>query len=182
MKAERLQLVGMERARYFFPTAICAYLAGLCLILIVTSAFLASLQNSVAVAAAGVFGLLVTGGLGLVFWNAQRRDLQYTSVRTDADPEANYEAVRAAMLATGWQIVREEPPRRLDAQTSALLLEVGERITVRFRGAEVLVASICDPSVGFSLVGRRHCAEHRALVRNAVLHGMTPAVANEEAH
>jgi hypothetical protein len=32
-----------------------------------------------------------------------------------------------------------------------------------------LVASICDPSVGFSLVGRRRCAEHRALVRSAVL-------------
>jgi hypothetical protein len=33
----------------------------------------------------------------------------------------------------------------------------------------VMVASICDPSVGFSLVGRRRCAEHRGLVRSAVL-------------
>jgi hypothetical protein len=95
-------------------------------------------------------------------------------VPTDADPEENYQAVRAAVLAAGWQIVREDPLRRLDAQTSALLLAVGERITVRFRGSEVLVASICDPSVGFSLVGRRHCAEHRVLVRNAVLDRAMP--------
>jgi hypothetical protein len=46
---------------------------------------------------------------------------------------------------------------------------VGERVAVRFRGSDVLVASICDPSVGFSLVGRRHCQEHRDIVRTAVL-------------
>jgi hypothetical protein len=64
--------------------------------------------------------------------------------------------------------VREDAPWRLDAETSVSLLDAGERIAVRFRGSDVLVASICDPRVGFSLVGRRHCAEHRELVRQAV--------------
>jgi hypothetical protein len=49
-----------------------------------------------------------------------------------------------------------------------LLLKDGERVTVLFRGGTVLVASICDPRVGFSLSGRRHCLAHRALVLGAL--------------
>jgi hypothetical protein len=32
-----------------------------------------------------------------------------------------------------------------------------------------LIASICDPSIGFSLAGRRHCADHREFLRQVVL-------------
>jgi hypothetical protein len=169
MNAERMELVGVDRARYFVPTAICGSLAVLCVALILTSAFLASLQDAVAVSAAGVFGLLLSGGLGLIFWRAQRRDLQYLRVATSSDAPANFEAVRSAAQRAGWRILREDPARRLDAQTPLSLLDVGERVQVQFRDSEVLIASICDPSVGFSLVGRRHCAEHRELVRQAVL-------------
>ena len=168
MKTERLQLVGFDRARYFMPTAICVYLGVLCSVLVITSAFLANLQNSVAVAAAGVFGLILSGGLGWLFWSAQRRDLNYTRIATCADAAANHAAVRAAIAAAGWTILRDEPARRLDARASVLLLNEGERVTVQFRDGEVLVACICDPSVGFSLAGRRHCAEHRERVRRAV--------------
>ena len=59
--------------------------------------------------------------------------------------------------------------RTLLAQTSGALLDVGERVAVRFRDSDVLVASICDPSIGFSLAGRRHCADHREYVRQVVL-------------
>jgi hypothetical protein len=169
MTTERLQLAGADRARYFVPTAICAYLAILCVVLTVTSAFLAQAQNAVAVAAAGVFGLLMTGGLGLLFWRAQRRDLQFVQVKTAADATSNFAAVRCAATQAGWRIVREDPARRLDAETSATQMNGGERVAVQFRGNEVLVASICAPSVGFSLVGRRHCAENRELVRQSVL-------------
>jgi hypothetical protein len=126
IKAERLQLRGLDRARYFMPTAICAYLFALCCVLIITSAFLANPQNAIAVAAAGVFGLVLSGGLGWAFWHAQRRDLQYTRVAA-ADAAAGYAAVRGAMLAAGWRIMRDEPGYRLDAQASALLLNEGER-------------------------------------------------------
>jgi hypothetical protein len=169
MTTERLELVGADRARYFVPTAICAYLAILCVVLIITSAFLAHAQNAVAVAAAGVFGLMMTGGLGLLFWRAQRRDLQFVQVKTAADAPSNFAAVRCAATQAGWRIVREDPARRLDAETSATQMDGGERVAVQFRGNEVLVASICAPSVGFSLVGRRHCAENRELVRQSVL-------------
>jgi hypothetical protein len=166
---ERLQLVGWDRARYFMPTVICLYLTALCLVLVVTSAFLANLQNAVAVAAAGLFGFLLSGGMGLVLWSAQRRDLRYVTVETLADAAANFDIVQAAALGAGWRIVRAEPGRRLEARTSVLLLDEGERVAVQFRGRDVLVASICDPSVGFSLVGRRHCLEHRELIRRAVV-------------
>ena len=169
MTTERLELLGADRARYFVPTAICAYLAILCLVLIITSFFLAHPQNAVAVAAAGVFGLMMTGGLGLLFWRAQRRDLQFVQVQTAADAPANFAAVRCAATRAGWRIVREETALRLDAETSASMMDGGERVAVQFRGNEVLVASICAPSVGFSLVGRRHCAENRELVRQSVL-------------
>ncbi|MDB6083557.1 MAG: hypothetical protein JWN43_1438 [Gammaproteobacteria bacterium] len=127
------------------------------------------MQDAVAVTVAGIFGLLLTGGLGFVFWRAQRRDLQYLRVATAADAPSNFAAVRNAAKLAGWRIVREEAARRLDAETSASLLEVGERVAVRFCGSDVLVASICDPGVGFSLVGRRHCSQHRELVRRAVV-------------
>jgi hypothetical protein len=44
-----------------------------------------------------------------------------------------------------------------------------ERVAAQFRGTEVLIASICDPSIGFSLAGRRHCVDHREFVRQVVL-------------
>jgi hypothetical protein len=168
MKVERLQLVGLDRARYFMPTAICLYLGVVCSVLVITSAFLVHLQNAVAVAATGVFGLLLSCGLGCAFWTAQRRELQFIRVPTGAAAEANYAAVRAAMQSAGWRIVREEPARRLEAQASVLLLDEGERITVQFRDGDVLIACICDPGVGFSLAGRRHCAAHRDHLRRAL--------------
>jgi hypothetical protein len=150
------------------PTAICCYLGVLCSVLVLTSPFLVHLQNAVAVAAAGVFGLVLSGALGGLFWRAQRRDLQYTRVTTSNEAPVNYAAVRQAIIAAGWTLVRDEPARRLEARAAVLLLNEGERVTVEFRDSDVLVVSICDPSVGFSLAGRRHCAEHRALVLGAV--------------
>jgi hypothetical protein len=169
MTAERLQLAGLDRARYFMPTAICLYLGTLCSVLILISPFLVHLQNSVAVAAAGVFGLGMSAALGGVFWKLQRRDLAYTEVATPNDASANYAAVRAAVRRAGWTVVRDDPAQRLEARVPVLLLEDGERVTVLFRGGNVLVASICDPSVGFSLSGRRHCLAHRTLVLDALV-------------
>ena len=168
MKAERLQLAGLDRARYFMPTAICLYLGTICSVLILTAPFLVHMQNSVAVAVAGVFGLVLSMALGAVFWRLQRRDLAYVEMATGNDATANYAAVRAAVSGAGWTVVRDEPARRREARVSVLLLKEGERVTVLFRGSSVLVASICDPSIGFSLSGRRHCLEHRALVLDAV--------------
>jgi hypothetical protein len=171
--AGAMQLVGLDRARYFAPTVICVYLSAICLVLIVTSLFLVSLQDAVAVTAAGVFGVLLSGGLGLLFWRAQRRDLMYETISTPSDAHSNFRWVLAEARAAGWRILWEEPARQIDAQACGSLLDVGERIAVQFRDHDVLVASICDPSVGFSLVGRRNCREHRALVRRAVLAGAT---------
>ncbi len=172
MVAQRMQLAGLDRARYFMPTVICVYLCTLCLMLIVTSAFLVSVQNAVAVTAAGVFGLLLSGALGYLFWNVQRRDLLYLRVATGFDATRNFESVRTAAMRAGWRIVSEEPARRLDAQTRVTLLEVGERVSVQFREHDVLIASICDPGVGFSLTGRQHCSENRELVRQALTAGV----------
>ena len=169
MSAEHMRLSGMDRLRYFVPTAICIYLAALCAVLIITSAFLVSLQNAVAVTAAGLFGLLLSCGLGLLFWRAQRRDLEFLQVATSSDPQSNFETVRSAVLRAGWRILSEEPGRELDAQTAGALLDIGERVAIRFRGSQVFIASICDPSIGFSLAGRRHCAAHREFIRAAVL-------------
>jgi hypothetical protein len=169
MNAQRMELTGVDRLRYFVPTAICIYLSALCAVLIITSAFIVSAQNAVAVAVAGSFGLLTSGGLGLVFWRAQRRDLQFLRIATSSDAQSNFEAVRSAVERAGWSLLVQDPGRRLVAQTSGALLDVGERVAVQFCDRDVLVASICDPSIGFSLAGRRHCADHREFVRQAVL-------------
>jgi regulator of protease activity HflC (stomatin/prohibitin superfamily) len=164
-----MELTGVDRLRYFVPTAICIYLAALCAVLIVTSAFIVSLSNAVAVTVAGSFGLSMSGGLGLIFWHAQRRDLQFSRITTSSDAQSNFEAVRSAADRAGWRLLVLDPGRRLVAQTSGVLLDVGERVAVQFRDRDVLVASICDPSIGFSLAGRRHCADHREFVRQVVL-------------
>jgi len=171
MSAERMELTGLDRLRYFVPTAICIYLAALCVVLIVTSAFIVSLANAVAVTVAGSFGLLMSAGLGLTFWQAQRRDLQFVRIITSSDAQSNFEAVRSAADRAGWRLLVQDSGRGLVAQTSGALLDVGERVAVQFRDGDVLVASICDPSIGFSLAGRRHCADHREFVRHVVLSG-----------
>jgi len=169
MSMERMKLTGVDRLRYFVPTAICLYLAGVCVVLIVTSAFIVSRQNAIAITVAGLYGLVLSGGLGLIFWLAQRRDLRFLRIPTAADAESNFEAVRAAADRAGWRILVQDPGRRFVAQTSGRLLGVGERVVVQFCDSDVLVASICDPSIGFSLTGRRHCASHREFVRQAVV-------------
>ena len=168
MNTERMQLSGVDRLRYFIPTAICVYLAAICAVLTVTAAFISSRQNAVAATVAGLYGVLLSGGLGWVFWRAQRRDLQFVRISTSSDAESNFAAVRAAVDRAGWRILTQDPGRRLVAQTSGALLHVGERVAVQFRESDVLVASICDPSIGFSLAGRRHCAAHREFVRQVV--------------
>jgi hypothetical protein len=169
MGVERMKLTGVDRLRYFVPTAICFYLAGVCAVLIVTSAFIVSRQNAIAIAVAGLYGLILSGGLGLIFWLAQRRDLRFLRITTASDAQSNFAAVRTAADRAGWRILLQDPGHRFVAQTSDPLLGVGERVVVQFCDSDVLVASICDPSIGFSLTGRRHCAGHREFVRQAVL-------------
>jgi hypothetical protein len=168
MQPERLQLAGIERAKYFAPVAICGYLAALCLALIVTSPFLVNMHDAIAITAAGVFGLLASAGLGAIFLRSQLRELRYMVVPTLSDPIANFEAVGRLAQSSGWQVTSEEPGRRLQARTSGSILSEGEIVAVQFRQHDVLVASICDPGVGFSLVGRSRCIQNRELVRLAV--------------
>lgn len=168
MHAERLQLAGLERAKYFAPVAICGYLAALCVALIITSAFLDNMRDAIAITAAGLFGLMVSGGLGAAILRSQLRELNYTVIRTQSNPQANFDAVARLALDSDWHIIVQEPGRRLRARTRGSILTEGEIVSVQFRQGDVLVASICDPGVGFSLVGRRRCVQNRELVRQAV--------------
>ena len=165
---ERLKLAGLERAKYFAPVAICGYLAALCIALIITSAFVENMRDAVAITAAGIFGLLMSGALGAAFLKVQLRELRYTTVATQADALTNFHAVGALVRSSGWHISSEVPGRCLEARTSGSILTEGEIVAVQFRGNDVLVASICDPGVGFSLVGRRRCVANREAVRVAV--------------
>ncbi|HVW69877.1 MAG TPA: hypothetical protein VHB68_12940 [Steroidobacteraceae bacterium] len=168
MHAERLQLAGMERAKYFAPVAICGYLAGLCVALIITSAFLDNVRDAIAITAAGIFGLMVSGGLGAAILHSQLRQLSYTVIATNGSPLANFNAVEHLARDSGWQIVAQEAGRLLRARTRGSILTEGEIVSVQFRQHDVLVASICDPAVGFSLVGRRRCVQYREQIRQAV--------------
>jgi hypothetical protein len=163
-----LHLNTADRVRYFAPIAFCAFLAALCLALIITSAFLTTVHDALAIAAAGAFGLLVCAALGATFLRVQLRNLRYLSIPTSLTPLASFEAVRRLMQRSGWHIVDSEPGRRIEARTSDSLLHHGEIVAVEFQPHEVLIASISDPSVGFSLVGQRRCESNMALVRRAV--------------
>jgi len=165
---ERLKLVGLERAKYFAPVAICVYLAGLCVALIITSAFVENMRDVIAITAAGIFGLLLSGSLGAAILSVQLRELSYVRVQTRSGADENFQAVGRLAQSSGWHVTCEVPGRCLEARTSGSILTEGEIVAVKFRGSEVLVASICDPGVGFSLVGRRRCLQNREAVRLAV--------------
>jgi hypothetical protein len=171
MRPERLKLAGVERVKYFAPVAICVYLAVLCVALMITSAFLENMHDAVAITAAGLFGLLVSGALGAVILRVQLRELRYVVVPTHADPQHNFEVVGRLVESSGWHVTANEPGRCLEARTPGSVLSEGEIVAVRFHQHDVLVASICDPAVGFSLVGRRRCTQNRELVRLAVSAG-----------
>jgi hypothetical protein len=134
------------------------------------------MKDAIAITAAGIFGLLVSGGLGAAILRVQLRELRYIVVPTHADPEVNFEAVGRLAQTSGWHVTANEPGRCLEARTQGSVLTEGEIVAVRFRQHDVLVASICDPGVGFSLVGRRRCTENRERVRLAVSEGKPATV------
>ena len=168
MQAERLHLAGFERMKYFAPVAICGYLAALCVALIITSAFLDNIRDALAITAAGVFGLLISGGLGAAILRVQLKELRYVVVPTHAGADENFAAVLCMAESSGWNVTVKVPGRCVEARTRGSILSEGEYVVVRFRQTDVLIACITDPSVGFSLVGRRRCVQHRERIRQAV--------------
>jgi hypothetical protein len=165
---DRLQLPRLDRLIYFAPALFFGYLAALCTALIFTSIFLVKVHNPEAIAGAGIFGLLVTAGLGAILLRAQLNDLRYVRFTTRSDALTNYGAVLNIMRAAGWTVTGNEPGRLIDARVSDSLLSCGEWVAVRFRGHEVWTASICDPRIGYSLVARRRCRHYKELVKSAV--------------
>jgi len=168
MAIERLQLPRLDRVIYFAPALFFAYLAALCAALILTSIFLVRVPNPEAIAGAGIFGLLVTAGLGTLLVRAQLNDLRYTRFATQADAQTNYACVLSIIRAAGWVITRSENGELIDARVADSLLSRGEWVAVRFRDRDVWIASICDPRIGFSLVARKRCRHYKELIRAAV--------------
>jgi len=165
---DRLKLPRLDRLIYFAPALFFGYLATLCTALILTSVFLVKVRNPEAIAGAGIFGLLVTAGLGAVLLRAQLNDLRYVRFTTHADAQANYRSVLNIIRTAGWTITSNEPGQHIDARVSDSLLSRGEWVAVRFRDHDVWIASICDPRIGFSLVARRRCRHYKELVKSAV--------------
>jgi len=163
-----LKLEGLDRAKYFAPVVFFGFLAALCLALITVSVFLVTLRDALAITAAGLFGLVATGAAGGVILRLQLRWLRYTSIPISSDRATAFAAVRRLAADAGWTITRQALGG-LEARTPGSLFTEGERISVEIREHEVLVASICDPNVGFSLVGHRRCRDHCERVRRAVL-------------
>ena len=163
-----LRLHGIDRARYFAPVAFFAFLAALCLALITVSAFLVTMRDAVAIAAAGLFGLLASGAAGAVILGLQLRWLRYTCIPLHTDRDSALRAVQRLAAEAGWRITRQTASG-LEARTTGTMFAEGERVCVESRDQVLLVASICDPNVGFSLTGHRRCQQHCERVRRAVL-------------
>jgi len=165
---DRLTLPRLDRVIYFAPALFFAYLAVLCTGLILTSLFLVQVRNPEAIAGAGIFGLLVTAGLGALLLRAQLHDLRFTRVATQADTQTNYAAVLELIRAAGWVITCNKSDELIDARVSDSLLSRGEWVAVRFRDRDVWIASICDPRIGFSLVARKRCRHYKELIKAAL--------------
>jgi hypothetical protein len=162
-----LELQGADRARYFAPVVFFGFLAALCVALISVTPFLVAFHDAMVLAAAGVFGLLATAGVGFVILRAQLRLLRYSSVPISIEADQALEAVRRLAIDAGWKITRQAAGC-LEAETPGSMFAQGERVSVRIRDQQLLVASICDPQVGFSLTGHQRCLQHCERVREAV--------------
>ena len=163
-----LKLRGADRARYFAPVVFFGFLAALCLALIAISPFLVGIRDAVAISAPGVFGLISTGAAGALILRTQLRWLRYSCIPLHADRCAAAAAVRQVIADAGWRVTRQSV-NGLEARTPGSLFAEGELVSVQFRDHEVLVASICDPQIGFSLVGNQRCLQHCDRIRQAVL-------------
>jgi xanthosine utilization system XapX-like protein len=165
---ERLKLPRLDRVIYFAPALFFAYLTALCAGLVLTSLFLVRVRDPAAIAGAGIFGMLLSSGLGALLLRAQLNDLRYTRVATQADAQTNYATVFEIIGAAGWVITRSESGELIDARVSDSLLSRGEWVAVRFRDRDVWIASICDPRIGFSLVARKRCRQYKELIKAAL--------------
>jgi len=163
-----LRLQGIDRARYFAPVVFFGFLAAMCLALVTVSAFLVTIRDAMAIAAAGLFGLLATGGVGALILRLQLRWLRYTAIPLSIAPDLALAAARRAAAEAGWTLSRQDS-RGFDALTPGTMFAEGERVSVQIRDQQLLVASICDPTVGFSLTGHQRCLQHCERLRQAVL-------------
>ncbi len=169
MRTERLRLTGVQRTKYFAPVALCIYLATLCAAICITAVFLNSPRQAAATLAAGLFGLLLSTALGAIVLFVQLNEMRYLTVTTQAGATTNFEAVQRLAQHLGWQITLAEVGSSLEAITPDWMSQQGEIVSVQLRQNQVLIASICNPNVGFSLTGRRRCQRNRELIRQAVL-------------
>jgi hypothetical protein len=169
MRTEKLRLTGVQRAKYFAPVALCVYLATLCAAICITAIFLNNPRQAAATLAAGLFGLLLSAALGSIMMFVQVNEMRYVTVMTRSDATSNYEVVHCLAQNLGWQITLGEAGSCLEAITPDSMSQEGEIISVKLRQNQVLVASICNPEVGFSLTGRQRCRRNRELIRQAVL-------------
>ena len=168
MGQNTLRLHGSDRVRYFAPVGLCAFLALLCLGLACVSVLLTSIQQAVAITITGVLGMLGCSIVGALLLRLQLRWLRYHRVPLHSTPEAAWAAVHRLVQQAGWKIASESPGRTLRALTPGSMFDEGERVAVEFESDAVLVASICDPAVGFTLMGQERCRQHCEQVRRAV--------------
>jgi len=169
VRTEKLRLTGVQRAKYFAPVALCVYLSTLCAAICITAVFLNNPRQTAAILAAGLFGLLLSAALGAIILFVQLNEMRYLTVTTRADATTNFEAAHRLAQHLGWQITLAEVGSRLEIITPDSMSQEGEIVSVQLRRNQVLIASICNPNVGFSLTGRRRCQRNRELIRQAVL-------------
>jgi len=163
-----LKLAGRAWLRHYGPAALAGYIALICLAVVITALFLHDREKELTVVAAGLFGLVSSTTLAAALWIGQHRQLRYHRIVTGHDVHTNRQRVRAVALAQQWHLTWEDPVTQHWASASGAGLHRGEIVAVRFRDGEVAIASFCDPAVGFSLVGRRRCLQHRALLQQAL--------------
>jgi hypothetical protein len=168
MSHAMLQLHGRERIRYFAPVGFCAFLGVLCLALAATSIFVRTIGDAILITVTGLLGVIACALAGWALLHLQLRWLRYTSVPLNVSPQAAWEAIHTLAQQAGWRISRSAPGQTLMAHTQGTMFDEGERIAVEFRPHEVLIASICDPSVGFSLIGNAKCRQHCERIRRAL--------------
>ena len=135
----RLTLKGFDFFTHYALPFLLLIPSGVAIYCIVTKKYVSS-----AIPAMRFMCVATLAASGFFAWY-QTRALRFRVFKTSSNAPTNYQKVLEAIHREHWQVHYAHPDSRIIATVRGFPVTWGERVEVRFEGADVLVNSICDP-------------------------------------
>lgn len=158
-----VELTGREQLRFYAPTLLAAWLAGLCIAFTVVSAYLTSVRDPLVLTAAGLFGFLSSGSLAVALFFSQRAQLRYRPLPTACSHAEIRTRLSTLARESGWTVLIDEPHRWCaECRSSPWLREA--LVYVQIAPGDTRIAVLPDFDAGRSVGARTRLTELRQRV------------------